>query len=447
MTDLSGPTLPLERADAIEKVQAPVTDEHVLKQSLSSVPADHGTTTAADAENAESPPTSTPAGSEVAAPDSDSNHAGAWQHRRGAKEAAHPALPTEVARLAAPHREPAPLRSTNRTPHSGPTASPAAPRGANLAAAATRAGDHDRRGFDLANRGAYYAARAEFRAALRAVAEGLDADYATTAHTQALAAGFRALDEAEDFLPRGSRAIREIVPLEMARSHQTPVLHDTHQSGVTPAMARQYYLTYASQQLSAAVAGEPAAAQALYCLGKLHGIFAGQQPDHREALEQRAMTFYSAALVAAPSHYMAANDLGVLMAQRGRYQEAHGLLSQSLSISPQAATWHNLAMVQTHLGQNAAAESARKASLTLNGGAALPNPALAAMQSVRWVAPSTFAQTALPASDLQKPTALAQVPTGSKTTNQPATPAESPAPRRLFAPLREARQHTTTWQN
>ena len=62
-----------------------------------------------------------------------------------------------------------------------------------------------KQGFGLAQRGAYFSAQNEFVRALRLISQARDAERSTTVHAQALAAGLRALEEAEDFVPRGMK--------------------------------------------------------------------------------------------------------------------------------------------------------------------------------------------------------------------------------------------------
>src|SRR5947199_95823 len=81
---------------------------------------------------------------------------------------------------------------------------------------------HTTRGFELGNRGAVFAARAEFVAALRTLAEGFDADGGNNLHSQALAAALRALDEADDFAPLAQARRSELDVATIARSHRTP---------------------------------------------------------------------------------------------------------------------------------------------------------------------------------------------------------------------------------
>ena len=78
-------------------------------------------------------------------------------------------------------------------------------RSEQLESIARQADQQTRHGFELAGRGAYFAARSEFIAALRLVAQGLDTDGQTKIHGKSLAAGLTALKEAEDFIPGGSK--------------------------------------------------------------------------------------------------------------------------------------------------------------------------------------------------------------------------------------------------
>ena len=61
----------------------------------------------------------------------------------------------------------------------------AAPRSEQLEKTAAQTDQQVRHGFELANRGAYYAARAEFIAGLRLLAQALDAERHTTNHSRA----------------------------------------------------------------------------------------------------------------------------------------------------------------------------------------------------------------------------------------------------------------------
>ena len=81
-----------------------------------------------------------------------------------------------------------------------------------------------RHGYELAGRGAHFAARAEFIRALWLVAQGLDAEHQTVVHSQALSAGLAAIKEADDFIPDGSRLEANLDIAAIIRGHRTPVL-------------------------------------------------------------------------------------------------------------------------------------------------------------------------------------------------------------------------------
>ena len=63
---------------------------------------------------------------------------------------------------------------------------------------AARAISQVRQGYDLAQRGAHFSARAELVQSLRTIAQGFDTDNATDVHSKALDAGLLALDEIEE---------------------------------------------------------------------------------------------------------------------------------------------------------------------------------------------------------------------------------------------------------
>jgi len=275
-----------------------------------------------------------------------------------------------------------------------PPAAPAA-RSRQLESIAHEADCHSRQGYELAGRGAYYAARSEFIAALRLLAQGLDAEQQTALHSQSLAAGLTALKEAEDFLPKGSHIEADLDLSAIIGSHRTPVLKDADLKALTPLLALQCYFTFAQEQLAAAAGHEVAGSMALRGLGKLHTSLAGNKAMHVRAGEPKAMAFFQAALLVSPQNYMAANDLGVLLAQCGNYAQARGVLEHSLSICPQSIGWHNLAVVYQRLGQlelarraDWQAEVARRAEAARLSARQGPPP-----QPVRWVDPQTFAQT------------------------------------------------------
>ncbi|MCI0360875.1 MAG: hypothetical protein L0211_20550, partial [Planctomycetaceae bacterium] len=143
----------------------------------------------------------------------------------------------------------------------------------------------------------------------------------------------------------------------------------------------------AQQQLAQAVAGEPAASQALYTLGKIQVALAGSasQPPAQSA---RAIVFYQAALMVDARNYQAANELGVLFAREGQLTEARRALLHSVTIQPHVEGWQNLATVHRRLGETELAQLAENERQLL----AREQPAAARTPDNRltWVDPRTF---------------------------------------------------------
>lgn len=159
--------------------------------------------------------------------------------------------------------------------------------------------------------------------------------------------------------------------------------------------ALKCYFTFAQEQLASAGGREVAGSMALHALGKLHNALAQKKGAAVVAPGSKAMVFYQAALLVYPSNYMAANDLGVLLAQSGNYADARAMLEHSLSLCRQATGWQNLAVVYGQLGQTAlAVRAGRQATLLRQTEIARRQAAAAsANEVVRWVDPQTFAQT------------------------------------------------------
>jgi tetratricopeptide (TPR) repeat protein len=260
---------------------------------------------------------------------------------------------------------------------------------------ARQADQQIRHGFELAGKGAYFAARAEFIAALRLLSQGLDADSLTKQHSRALALALRAIKEADDFIPNGSTTEADLSVRSIVGNHETPALKRSDLSGLTPMMALKCYLTFAQEQLAEAAGGEIAGSMALHALGKLHATLAKNKIGSVRAAEPKAMVFFQAALLVHGRNYMAANDLGVLLARCGNYADACAMLNYSLSLHSDPTGWHNLAVVYQGLGQRELAQRAQRQcdealrlAASQAGGKTPP-----AQQMVRWVDTQTFAQS------------------------------------------------------
>ena len=251
------------------------------------------------------------------------------------------------------------------------------------------------RGYNLAQHGAFFAARTEFIQVLRRVAQAKDAGSNTDDHARALAAGLRALDEADDFVPQGVQLEAELDVRKVASSHRTPVLRD-YPEEVLPQEAVVLYHSYAQQELSIAANGEQAGSMALYGLGKVYARLAERRDDDVQ-LTRSAMTMYSASLDACPDNHMAANELGVLLCRTGHAAEAVDRFTRAIDLAPTATAYHNLAVAQQKLGMagQAAAneqESQRMAALDRSTGA------VSRRAGVQWVSPAEMARVTQPGS-------------------------------------------------
>jgi len=264
-------------------------------------------------------------------------------------------------------------------------------RSSELERIAREADRHTREGFELAGRKAFFAARAEFIVALRLVAQALDADEQTTSHSEALAVGLRAIDEADDFIPTGSRLEADLNLGTIIDSHRTTVLKSEEPGAITPMTGLRAYFTFAQRRLAEAAGGEAAGSIALHGLGKLHVALVSEPTAQVIAAESKAMTFFQAALLTYPNNLMAANDLGVLLARAGHWRPAKRMLEHAVTVNPKSASWRNLAKVYQRLGETEKAEYAKHVVARLDGGRAAADSESA--PHVVWLDPNQFAGT------------------------------------------------------
>jgi tetratricopeptide (TPR) repeat protein len=255
---------------------------------------------------------------------------------------------------------------------------------------AEEADRRSRRGFELAGRGAYFAARTEFVGALGVVAQGLDAEYQTPFHSQSLSAGLTALREADDFLPGNLRVATELSVGDAVRSHLTPVLKGTNMAKLASAEALKCYFTYAQEQLAATAASEVAGSMALLGMGKVYAALAAQNSTSLRGAESKAVVCFQASLLVFPQNYLSSNDLGVLLGRGGHYAEARIALEHSVSVGRQAAGWHNLAVIYQQLGY--AGRAARADMLSAAAGRA-QQMGYPGARAVDWLDSRAFAES------------------------------------------------------
>jgi tetratricopeptide (TPR) repeat protein len=263
--------------------------------------------------------------------------------------------------------------------------------GSSLVAVSQSADAMIDRGYQLGEKGAYYSAQTEFKQALRTVSQALDAHFGGSHYSEALAAGWLALEEAGDFSAQSQRGPVVDVAL-IVESHQTQLLKDYALDDVSPVLAMQHYFSFAQEQLVEACGRAPVASRALHGLGKIHMVL-GEKSSSAERLHgPKAMAFQQAALSTDPRNYLAANELGVLLARFGKLHEARSVLQHSVAIYPLPETWQNLSVVHQRLGEaDLAAQSSANWQFALQQTINQPSSQQAGNGSmVQWVSPQAF---------------------------------------------------------
>ncbi len=212
------------------------------------------------------------------------------------------------------------------------------------------------------------------------------------------------------------------------RGHRTPVLKQTDARTIAPMTAARLYLTFAQEQLAAATGAEVSGSMALHALGKLHGTLAAEHGSHVRMVEPKGMVFFQASLLVCPENHMAANDLGVLLANCGDYKTAEVVLKRSLSIQMQPTGWKNLARVYQHLGQvplaRRAAELSAKAGRRQTAGRKTQTAATGDRR-VTWVDADAFARAGRETGPGPRPALAAGKPSPKTASPETATPENS----------------------
>jgi hypothetical protein len=275
-----------------------------------------------------------------------------------------------------------------------------------------------RDGFELANRGAYFAARADFIAALRLIAQGLDNEGNSTSHSQALSAALIAMKEAQDFIPVGGKLEGDLDVPPLVAGHRTPVLKVKPPQQVPVMRALKQYFTYAQEQLALAAGQEVSGSVALGALGKIHAALAGKPNPEVVAPEAKAIVFFQAAILVCPRNFTAANDLGVLLAHNGDSTGARRLLEHSVLVHRCSDNLSNLSTVYRQIGELRLAElAAEKARAAKAAEVAWQKSAsLSAGGAVEWVDPTALAQSPGPWSD---PSSKPMPPAGQQEAAKP----------------------------
>jgi len=251
-----------------------------------------------------------------------------------------PLGPAESARL-----------NVNRQEDSLTTVESTRDRAMRLENLARSADQRTRHAFELAGRGAMFASRREFIESLRIISQGLDAEYKTVRHGRALAEGLRAIEEVDDFMPDGTMLDAELNVRRIIEGHRTEALKTADLDHMVPLTAIREYMTFAQRRLAQAMGTEAAGSMALRGLAKLYDTLSVEQPEMIKAAAAKAMAMYQAAMIVRKDNYLAANDLGVLLARSGRDAAARDVLTFAASIHRDEVVIQNLAAVNRRLGE------------------------------------------------------------------------------------------------
>ena len=262
----------------------------------------------------------------------------------------------------------------------------------SLPAAADQAAELVKRASTRASRGALYSARHELEVSLSILSQALDTHHGTNAFTQCFRQGLLAMEEAGDF-SRAPTMQRTIDVALTVSKHRCGVLSAKDVHGLSPVGAARKYYAYAQEHLAASAGGAPVAAHALFGLGKLYMGMCQSEVDTERLYGPRAMMMHQTALVVDGSYYLAANELGVLLARFGRHSDARDVFKYGLSIHSTPETWNNLADIHDRLGEGELAQLARAEGHRAGQLSNSHDPSIVTIPNglnVRWVDKSMF---------------------------------------------------------
>ncbi len=287
----------------------------------------------------------------------------------------------------------------------------------------------------LADRGAIYAANRQFLRVMRMITQALDSQLGQQFHTRALASGLRALEEADDFAISTANRVEDDVHLAtFVNGHRTPVLKGADLSQFTSLRAMQYYYEYAREQLTLAGGNSTLASRALFALGRAEMLLSTEQ-EGRQAGAPQSLALFHAALQTDPGNARAANELAVMVARRGRLEEAADILSQGMAVSPTPAVAANLAKIFQRMGDPRAVPMRQMAERLAKNG-----PPVGRAARVLWVEPQAFDAAA--DAPVQP---IAAVATPNHGSHQASYHPVSQNPMRPMTPNRQFAPAATTW--
>ena len=214
----------------------------------------------------------------------------------------------------------------------------------------TRLSDHVTKCECLLRRGAFCSAREEAEMASMLLFRHIDLHDNLFRCEPAMQAANQALREAEDFvvamrLTADGDSLRRLVD-----AHKTPVLKSNNLSDMSPLAAAQHYRQFAESQLTEAAQGHPWASELLYTVGRTYQAEADAASNNIDVLRMKALAYYHASRVTMPTNAIACNQLGYLLLQMDRNEEAREALIAAVELKKDEAFLSNLAEASRRLG-------------------------------------------------------------------------------------------------
>lgn len=216
-----------------------------------------------------------------------------------------------------------------------------------------RALKHIEYGESLSKRNSYLAAQEEFTLALILIARSHKLKSAPSIYADRLADGLKALDDAADFVASKAENSQVSILRQKISSHSTRLISPNDIGSISRIQALDIYCGYAQAQIQQAIGRSRAGSSALHALGKLESLSSISDRRYDWTRQARALVFFRAAMSCDPANAVCSNDLGVLLYEMGRLQEAQQALKISIELSSSHIAWTNLAAVHQQLAATA----------------------------------------------------------------------------------------------
>jgi tetratricopeptide (TPR) repeat protein len=271
----------------------------------------------------------------------------------------------------------------------------------------------------LLKRNAIMSARSEATSGLRRLCNAMDAHRRVLLSGPALEKAFIALREDADFQNLVGGGTFDSIS-SLVGSHTTEALKGRLLEGVSSEIASQHYRTYARYQFVVAADGHRWAAELLYAYGKTLEKEAELEPEKSFRLRSQSVACYQAAIQISPSQSEAASQLGYVLINLDRMDEAQRALMVSLQHRPTASAWNNMAELHRRLGAHADAQYAIQQASAI---AQIRPSYTAEKPEITEVDAATFAKYSPVTPHIQTASASATVPAsspGARTASSPS---------------------------